>query len=88
MKEKEEKNTEIYCQIERMKRKSDNSFPVDWNMLPNDIISNLTNEDFDTILSYDKKELSYKTVVYFKTVKCFKKSIIKKVKQNNIVFGI
>mgnify|MGYP003299082202 CR=1 FL=1 len=84
-KDKEE-DKEIFCQLDNMGVTG--SFPIDWNMLPNEILSALSNGDFDTELSFDGTDIIYKTVVYFRIVKKFRKNITKKVKYNNIIFGI
>jgi len=65
------------------------AFPIDWNKLPNKLIEKLNSDDFCNIMSYSKKDnkLTFKTVVYFRKVKKFRKNITE-IKNDNIIFGV
>lgn len=65
-----------------------NVIAVDWNKLPDDVISNITRDSMYTVFSYSKDEsLNLKTVVYFRKVKKFRKGI-KEFPCDDIIFGV
>ena len=63
--------------------------PIDWNKVPEDIISDISSDLMCDHLSYSREEgISKKTVLYFRKVKKFRKDITKKYETDRIIFGI
>lgn len=68
----------------------DKAFPIDWNKLPEDLINEATEDKLYNNLAYsEENKLSYKTVLYFREVKKFKKNIKEfKSEDSNVIFGL
>lgn len=65
------------------------AIPIDWNKVPEEIISDISSDLLYDHLSYSEKcGISKKTVLYFRKVKKFRKDITKKYETTNIIFGI
>ena len=65
------------------------AIPIDWNKVPEEIISDISSDLLYNHLSYSRLEgISEKTVLYFRKVKKFRKDITKKYEMDNIIFGI
>lgn len=80
-----DKECELYQLTDRW---GDKAFPIDWNKIPEDIISNMPPDCFFNILSYsDKEGLNSKTVIYLRKVKKFRKGTVE-YKNDNIIIGI
>ena len=65
----------------------DKAFPLDWNMLPEDIMDKVSPDYYYNILSYSNGEIKEKTVIYFRKVKKFRKGITA-YEQPDVIFGI
>lgn len=82
----EAKEKELY-QIARWYESK--AIPIDWNKVPEEIISDISSDLLYDHLSYSEKGgISKKTVLYFKKVKKFRKDITKKYETPNMIFGI
>ena len=65
------------------------AIPIDWNLLPDDLITNVSSDYLEDKLSFSKEcGISKKTVLYFRKVKKFRKDIHDKYETDKIVFGI
>lgn len=65
------------------------AIPIDWNKLPDDVITNTPSDFLCNKLSYSKeKGICTKTVLYFRKVKKFRKDIENKYETEAIIFGI
>lgn len=65
------------------------SFPVEWNKLPDDLISAISSDFLCDKLSYSKSDgICKKTVLYFRKVKKFRKDIKNKFETSDLIFGI
>lgn len=65
------------------------AIPIDWNMVPDEVISNVSPDLLEDRLSYSQKDgIQEKTVLYFRKVKKFRKDITKKYETPEMIFGI
>lgn len=65
------------------------AIPIDWNILPDDLISEVSSDYLEDKLAFSKEcGVTKKTVLYFRKVKKFRKDIQNKYETPNIIFGI
>jgi hypothetical protein len=65
------------------------AIPIDWNRLPDDVISSIPSDFMCNKLSYSReKGIDTKTVLYFRKVKKFRKDIENRFETPEIIFGI
>lgn len=65
------------------------AIPIDWNKVPDEVISSISPDFLYDKLSYSKTEgICKKTILYFRKVKKFRKDIKNKFETSNLVFGI